>query len=176
MGIGGFLASEAEQNAYRYSLRQTRDRVRRSCSGEMEREVHAVLGPVGVDEKTSRQVAAALMRVEDELAHQPSDADAAKPEESFVRRLLVCCARRPKSLANGDAENGPNAKLRWSEDVGLTAFLLRFAEGQEPVPTSRLVTSALTIGGGCALLSHRAQLTRADFAGGLIPLASLRLA
>ena len=126
MGIGGFLASEAEQNAYRYSLRQTRDRVRRSCSGEMEREVHAVLSPVGVDEKTSRQVAAALMRVEDDLAHQPSDADAAKPSEpSFVRRLLVCCARRPKSLANGDAENGPNAKLRWSEDVGLTAFLLR---------------------------------------------------
>ena len=88
--------------------------------------MHAVLSPVGVDEKTSRQVAAALMRVEDDLAHQPSDADAAKPSEpSFVRRLLVCCARRPKSLANGDAENGPNAKLRWSEDVGLTAFLLR---------------------------------------------------
>ncbi|KAG8768932.1 hypothetical protein FRC12_005266, partial [Ceratobasidium sp. 428] len=46
MGVGGFLASQAERDHFRYLRRTTRDRVLRSCSGEMEREVHAVLGPV----------------------------------------------------------------------------------------------------------------------------------
>ena len=58
MGIGGFLASQAERDHYRYLRKVTAARVIRSCDGEMEREVHAVLGPVGVEEKVSRQVAA----------------------------------------------------------------------------------------------------------------------
>ena len=74
----------------------------RSCSGEMEREVHAVLGPVGVEEKLSRQVAQNLLNVELENSHssQPSQ--------------------------GGDVESNG---LRWSKDVGLTAFLLKFGEG-----------------------------------------------
>ncbi|KAH9038689.1 DUF125-domain-containing protein [Lactarius deliciosus] len=49
MGIGGFLASQAERDHYRFLRRTTKARVLRSCDGEMEREVHAVLGAVGVD-------------------------------------------------------------------------------------------------------------------------------
>ncbi|KAF5345764.1 hypothetical protein D9758_011915 [Tetrapyrgos nigripes] len=46
--------------------------------------------------------------------------------------------------------------LRWSKDVGLTAFLLKFGQGLE-VPTSRLYISAFTIGLGYLI-------------GGLVPL------
>jgi hypothetical protein len=68
----------------------------------MEREVHAVLGPVGVDERLSRQVADCLRKVEVDsgglgaLSGPPSEEEGA---------------------------------LRWSKDVGLTAFLLKFGEG-----------------------------------------------
>ena len=39
MGIGGFLASQAERDHYRYQRKVTAARVYRSCDGEMEREV-----------------------------------------------------------------------------------------------------------------------------------------
>ena len=64
MGIGGFLASQAERDHHRYLRRTIKARVQRSCDGEMEREVYAVLGPVGVNEKVSQQVAHSLMEVE----------------------------------------------------------------------------------------------------------------
>ncbi|KAH9017357.1 DUF125-domain-containing protein [Lactarius deliciosus] len=64
MGIGGFLASQAERDHYRFLRRTTKARVLRSCDGEMEREVHAVLGAVGVDKKVSRQVAHSLLEAE----------------------------------------------------------------------------------------------------------------
>lgn len=101
MGIGGFLASQAERDHHRYLRRTTRARVKRSCDGEMEREVHAILGPVGVDESVSRQVALRLLEVEAGVdggsnGHAPTD-----------------------------AENG----LKWSQSVGVTEFLLKFGEG-----------------------------------------------
>jgi vacuolar iron transporter family protein len=88
----------------------------------MEREVTAVLGPLGVDEKLCRQVAQNLREVE----------------------------MSTETVAGG-------VNLRWSKDVGLTAFLLKFGEGLQEVPTKRLFTSAFTIGMGYLL-------------GGLIPL------
>lgn len=116
MGIGGFLAAQAERDHYHYLHRFTALRVIRSCAGEMEREVHAVLGPVGVDEKTSRAVAKCLREVEDTM----------RPEEDC-------------SQVNGDVETGVMA--RWSKDVGLTAFLLKFGEGLGRVSITRFVTS-----------------------------------
>ncbi|KAI0315289.1 VIT family-domain-containing protein [Amylostereum chailletii] len=136
MGIGGFLASQAERDHYRYLRRQTNARVLRSCDGEMEREVHAVLGPVGVEEKVSRQVAHNLMEVE--------------MGEHAISRTASSSAS-----ASEDEESG--GLLKWSQDVGVTAFLLKFGEGLEEVPTRRLYLSALTIGMGYLL-------------GGLIPL------
>jgi VIT1/CCC1 family predicted Fe2+/Mn2+ transporter len=113
MGLGGFLASQAELDHFHYLRKQTHARVLRSCDGEMEREVHAILGPLGVKEALSRLVAEDLVE------------------------------------AGESEKNDPN--------VGLTAFLLKFGEGMEEVPRSRLWISALTIG-----LSY--------FFGGLVPL------
>ncbi|KAH9947867.1 DUF125-domain-containing protein [Amylocystis lapponica] len=137
MGIGGFLASQAERDHYRYLRKTTSARVLRSCEGEMEREVHAVLGPVGVDEKTCSMVAQCLRDVE------VNTADEREPggEASSARSIST------------DTESG----LRWSKSVGLSAFLLKFGEGLEEVPTRRLYISAFTIGMGY-------------FLGGLIPL------
>ncbi|KAF8874828.1 Ccc1 family [Infundibulicybe gibba] len=127
MGIGGFLASQAERDHYRYLRHHTRARVVRSCAGEMEREVAEVLGPVGVDDRTCAAVAKCLRDVEGE--HDPDQPPAPADEE----------------------------RLRWSNDVGLTAFLLKFGQGLEEIPTLRLYISAFTIGMGYLL-------------GGLIPL------
>lgn len=99
MGIGGFLASQAERDHHHYLRRMTKARVQRSCDGEMEREVYAVLGPVGVDEKVSRQVALNLLEVESTTAEQ--------------------------SEGPSDAEHG----LKWSRSVGLSEFLLKFGQG-----------------------------------------------
>ncbi|KAI0074953.1 membrane fraction protein [Panus rudis PR-1116 ss-1] len=122
MGIGGFLASQAERDHYLYLKKHTAARVRRSCEGEMEREVYGVLGPIGVDEKTSRLVAKNLRDVELETNGDGSSSS---------------------SMA-GSEEGG----LRWSNSVGLTAFLLKFGEGMEEVPTKRMYISAFTIGMG----------------------------
>jgi len=131
MGIGGFLASQAERDHYQFLQRHTAARVHRSCAGEMEREVHAVLGPVGVDEKLSRAIAKNLRDVEIEADGVGSNG------------------------GTGDVEEG--AVLRWSKDIGLTPFLLKFGEGLEDISLRRCYVSAFTIGMGYLL-------------GGLIPL------
>ncbi|KDQ56772.1 hypothetical protein JAAARDRAFT_207842 [Jaapia argillacea MUCL 33604] len=144
MGIGGFLASQAERDHYRYLRKTTSARVLRSCSGEMEREVYAVLGPIGVDEKTSRMVANCLRNVEVETVDEPESGESSR--------------RASMSSGSGTVANmEEGGVLRWSKDVGLTAFLLKFGEGLEEVPTKRLFISAFTIGMGYLL-------------GGLIPL------
>ena len=138
MGIGGFLASQAERDHYRYLRRQTKARVLRSCDGEMEREVHAVLGPVGVEESVSRAVARNLLEVE--IGEHTAD-----------------IAGHSSSSQQGSSDAESMQSLRWSDDVGVTAFLLKFGEGLEEVPTKRLFISAFTIGMGYLL-------------GGIIPL------
>ncbi|KAL7284703.1 hypothetical protein ACG7TL_002008 [Trametes sanguinea] len=148
MGIGGFLATQAERDHYRYLRKVTSARVLRSCDGEMEREVHAVLGPVGVDEKVSREVAHCLREVEFN-GGAPVDAE---PESSTRRPTGRASTASDATLT---AEEG--GELRWSKDVGLTAFLLKFGEGLEDVSTARMYTSAFTIGMGYLV-------------GGLIPL------
>jgi hypothetical protein len=110
MGIGGFLASQAERDHYRYLRRTTRARVERSCAGEMEREVHAILGPLGLEQSLSRRVADALMKVEDDSAGEGG-------------------STTPSSEESG---------LRWAKDVGISAFLLKFGEGLEEVPDRRM--------------------------------------
>jgi VIT1/CCC1 family predicted Fe2+/Mn2+ transporter len=131
MGIGGFLASQAERDHYQFLQRHTAARVHRSCSGEIEREVHAVLGPIGVNEKLSRAVAKNLRDVEVEADGMSSNG------------------------GTGDVEEG--TVLRWSEEVGLTPFLLKFGEGLEDISLRRCYVSAFTIGMGYLL-------------GGIIPL------
>ena len=102
MGIGGFLASQSERDHYRYQRRSTAARVNRSCDGEIEREVAQVLGPVGVDEKICSSVAKCLRDLELESEGSGSDS-------------------RPSTIEDGG--------LKWSKDVGVTAFLIKFGEG-----------------------------------------------
>ncbi|KAJ7216379.1 VIT family-domain-containing protein [Mycena pura] len=130
MGIGGFLASQAERDHYRFLRDSTAARVIRSCDGEMEREVAEVLAPLGVDERTCNAVARCLR-----------DAEIPATSSNPVR--------------THDLES--NESLRWSKEVGLTPFLLKFGAGLEEVPTRRLYISAATIGAGYLV-------------GGIIPL------
>ncbi|TDL27783.1 DUF125-domain-containing protein [Rickenella mellea] len=139
MGVGGFLASQSERDHCLYVRRHTAARVQRSCSGEMEREVHAILGPVGVEDKLSRQIAQSLLSLEVDSEGNGAIGNGVANGNGHVH----------------DTEGGPD--LRWKKDVGLTAFLLKFGEGMEEVPTRRLYISAFTIGMGYLL-------------GGLIPL------
>lgn len=99
MGIGGFLASQAERDHYRYLQHHTAKRVHHICAGEMEREVTEVLGPVGVDEETCRAVAQSLWSAEEagDGFEMPADEE--------------------------------NAKLISKKEVGLTAFLLKLGQG-----------------------------------------------
>lgn len=152
MGIGGFLASQAERDHYRYQRKSTAARVKRSCDGEIQREVAQVLGPVGVDEKICSLVAKCLLDLELESEGHGPDS-------------------RPPSVEDGG--------LKWSKGVGVTAFLIKFGEGlgaskvlrievsstlahpfrcaSEEVPDRRMYMSAFTIGIGYLV-------------GGLIPL------
>ncbi|KAK4688089.1 vacuolar iron transporter family protein, partial [Tremellales sp. Uapishka_1] len=143
MGLGGYLASQAELDHFHYLRKQTHARVIRSCAGEMEREVHSILGPLGVEEPLSRLVAEGLRNIEDDI----SSADG-----TAVEGVYSSSSPSPRFQDEEDGEG-----LKFSEGVGLTAFLLKFGEGIEEVPRSRLYISALTIG-----LSY--------FVGGLIPL------
>ena len=102
MGIGGFLASQAERDYYRYQRKSTAARVKRSCDGEIEREIAQVLGPVGVDEKICSSVAKCLRDLELESDGHGSDS-------------------RPLTTEDGG--------LKWSKDVGVTAFLIKFGDG-----------------------------------------------
>ncbi|KAG1853167.1 VIT family-domain-containing protein [Suillus subalutaceus] len=120
MGIGGFLASSAERDHYHFMRRHTSARVQRSCIGEMEREVCAVLVPVGVDEQTCQAVTKCLRDAEFD----------------------------PEVDANGSSSDEEAQLLRWKDQVGLTPFLLKFGEGMEEISKRRVYMSALTIGFG----------------------------
>ena len=102
MGIGGFLGSQAERDHYRYQQHSLAKRVNNSCSGELERGVYRVLGPVGVDERTCRSVMDCLKEVETNY------------QGGSVNRSGI------------DEEN---TRQKWANTVGLTAFLLKFELG-----------------------------------------------
>lgn len=142
----------------------------------MEREVHSILGPLGVKETLSRLVAEDLRKVEDStrgergggtegiMTAQPTRAGGEEKKTGWFK-----WGKRKTEEEDGG--------VKGNEEMGMTAFLLKFGEGlgarhplasryyesnadvlnSEEVPRSRLYISALTIG-----LSY--------FIGGLIPL------
>ncbi|KZT62056.1 DUF125-domain-containing protein [Calocera cornea HHB12733] len=143
MGIGGFLASSAERDHYRFLKKQTHERVVRLCEGEMGRQVHEILGPVGIDEKASALVAHELRKMESTQYGE---------DGKEIRR-------RPNLFhKETDAEKASQTETEGGEDdLGLTAFLMKFGEGMEDVPLKRAYLSAITIGSGY-------------FFGGIVPL------
>ncbi|KAG2105798.1 VIT family-domain-containing protein [Suillus discolor] len=120
MGIGGFLASSAERDRCHYMRRHISARMQRSCVRQMEREVCAVLVPVGVDEQTCQAVTRCLRDAEFD----------------------------PEVSANGSSSDEEAQLLRWKDQVGLTPFLLKFGEGMEDISICRVYSSALIIGLG----------------------------
>ena len=127
MGLGGYLASQAELDHFHYLRRHTAARVLRSCSGEMEREVHSILGPLGVNEALSRLVAEDLRRVEDDV--WGDRAVGTEGVEGVVSASSIPNKDSNKSWfgkKNNEEEDGGQSP---SEDMGLTAFLLKFGEG-----------------------------------------------
>ncbi|EIW70564.1 membrane fraction protein [Tremella mesenterica] len=166
MGLGGYLASQAELDHFHYLRRQTRARVLRSCAGEMEREVHALLGPLGVKEELSRLVCEDLRAVEEksyeyEGNDQGGNAGLTSGVEPAVQLPIEAGEVGRQGwfrwrLRKTEEEDG-GIKGDVNQEMGLTPFLLKYGEGMEEVPVSRLYISALTIG-----ISY--------FVGGLIPL------
>ncbi|TYJ57757.1 hypothetical protein B9479_001611 [Cryptococcus floricola] len=158
MGLGGYLASQAELDHFHYLRRQTHARVLRSCSGEMEREIHSILGPLGVKETLSRLVAEDLRTVEEDIygTDETVGAEGVVTQSGRVTPIDSKKSWNPLSWRKKPVEE-ESGGFEGTEDMGMTAFLLKFGEGMEEVPVSRLYISALTIG-----LSY--------FIGGLIPL------
>ncbi|KIM21045.1 hypothetical protein M408DRAFT_18489 [Serendipita vermifera MAFF 305830] len=128
MGIGAFLATQAERDSYKFLQQQTAARVSQSCAGELEREVDEILGPIGVPSELSRQVANTLQR----------------EEMRALEAEGVSAAEAQALLEDGRTVN----QLKFQSTIGLTPFLLQFGQGVEPVPRSRMYSSAATIGLG----------------------------
>jgi len=95
----------------------------------MKREVHSILGPLGVNESLSRLVAEDLRTVEDDTWGRNTDGN-----EGVVS---VHPRRKPR---HGDAEKKgwriwrkrteeENGGVKGNDEMGLTAFLLKFGEG-----------------------------------------------
>lgn len=112
------MASQAEMDHYHYLRRQTHARVARSCSGEMEREVHSILGPIGVKEGLSRLVANDLRKVEEEAIENSSRSSGASGKSWW--KLW----KREGGIRLEEEGGQPE-----SSEMGLTAFLLKFGEG-----------------------------------------------
>ena len=121
------VASQAELDHFHYLRKQTQARVLRSCVGEMEREIHAILGPLGVKETLSRLIANDLRAVEDKSwGGQVDDSEGimAAPARGIQEEKRRGCLGRRRREA--EEENGG---IKGNADMGLTAFLLKFGEG-----------------------------------------------
>lgn len=170
MGIGGFLSAQAELSHFAFNHKSTQQRIERSCGTEVQRQVHDILKGYGIAPDTSAQIAAELTAKEH--ARRQAEQLAAlqqKRAATSSRRKIFGCIPLPSSSASSSSlpahkrtASDEEAQLLSGDDedleqAGLTPFLLKLGEGLEPVSTSRLYISALTIG-----LSY--------FIGGIIPL------
>lgn len=115
------VASQAEMDHYHYLRRQTHARVARSCSGEMEREVHSILGPIGVKEGLSRLVANNLRTVEEEALENASRTSSNNSGKSWWKLW-----KREGGIRLEEEGGSPGGD---AGEMGLTAFLLKFGEG-----------------------------------------------
>lgn len=141
MGVGGLLSAQAELSHYNYMHTSTAQRVAQSCSGELEREVCAILEPFGVPEDVGALVAAKLQSVEmrefESVYSQARDTiDQSLPNPVTATQKAVSPPSPPPRRSDGLV--GP--------ERGLTPFLLRLGEGLEKVEESRVWQSALVIG------------------------------
>ncbi|KAF8752372.1 VIT family [Rhizoctonia solani] len=138
MGVGGFLASQAERDHFRYLRRTTGTaycaHAAVKWSARSMRIAPSRSRRFGFFHRYARYPWNGNQTTElDEPWH-------VGPQDCYAAQVV-------------EEESQP---LRWQEDVGLTAFLLKFGEGMGS-PTARLYISAFTIGAGYLV-------------GGLVPL------
>jgi hypothetical protein len=88
----------------------------------MEREVHDILGPLGVKESRSRLITENLREVEEDLRRGSSSS----VEARTTLRQRLNKLNRLKVCGRGAEEEGAQQE---SNDMGLAAFLLKFGEG-----------------------------------------------
>ena len=133
---------------FHYLRRQTAARVLRSCSGEMEREVHSILGPLGINEALSRLVADDLREIEEDVWGDRAAgtegvegvAPAGKKQDDGKRGWFSWRKRNKEEEDGGQREGG--------EEMGLTAFLLKFGEGMGECSEPRMNTTKSGLGRG----------------------------
>ena len=103
----------------------------------MEREVHSILGPLGIKESLSRLVAEDLRSVEEDIWGDRAE-DGSAPLGTGTEGIVAVSASRPKSPKTekkgwwkwGQAGREEEGGVRQGgEGMGLTAFLLKFGEG-----------------------------------------------
>lgn len=129
MGVGGYLAAKAEQDTFRHRYTEITNRLAVACDSELDREVHDILGPLGLQENVSRVVSRALAQAQ----HATEERD----DRSFTSSHL---AHQRSLFGRLGLTQRPVPK------EGTVAFLLKLGEGMEEVPSSRLFLSAVTIG------------------------------
>jgi hypothetical protein len=102
----------------------------------MEREVHSILGPLGVNEALSRLVAEDLRVVEEdvwgdrvgETQGQEGVVRAASPKRETESKKGGWLSKLRGKRDTEEEDGGSKAQER-DEDMGLTAFILKFGEG-----------------------------------------------
>jgi hypothetical protein len=87
----------------------------------MEREVHSILGPLGVKEALSRLLAEDLRAVEEDVWGEAAEG----PDGVMVRRREQQQRKGGWKFWKNDIEGGNGS----NDEMGLTAFLLKFGEG-----------------------------------------------
>ncbi|KAI7953816.1 hypothetical protein MJO28_006363 [Puccinia striiformis f. sp. tritici] len=167
MGVGGYLASEADRDQFRYRQRLVRKRVAQSCSTGMDRQVQDILQPFGISHGVCGMVSNDLLKFE---YLRTSSAGQEKTPSSWKKSALVSTFLRIFSRNAPDYDAISQEKIMEEETVrlrgfeseslglGMTEFLLKFGEGVEEVSTFQMYLAAFTIG-----FSY--------FIGGLIPMA-----
>ncbi|KAA1071004.1 hypothetical protein PGTUg99_011690 [Puccinia graminis f. sp. tritici] len=168
MGVGGYLASEADRDQFRYRQRVIRKRVAHSCSSSMDRQVQEILQPFGISHGLCGMVSNDLLKFE---YLRTTSKDRAKKSSGFKKSALVSLlstllsSRKTPDYDSVSQEKSSDEEALQltgfeSESLGLgmTEFLLKFGEGVEEVSTFQMYLSAFTIG-----FSY--------FIGGLIPMA-----
>ncbi len=165
----GYLAAKAEQDTFRHRFSFLTHKLNVACASEIDREVHEILGPLGVRQGVSRLVARSL-----ELAQREEEEREAgrlgEGEKMDFGAVLGDSegVEKPRKAVEPATTAATKSKSSWHEMFGLvpkphvptrgtSAFLIKFGDGMEEVPQRRLFISAFTIG-----ISY--------FLGGLIPI------
>ncbi|KAA1067831.1 hypothetical protein PGT21_018281 [Puccinia graminis f. sp. tritici] len=167
MGVGGYLASEADRDQFRYRQRVIRKRVANSCSNAMDGRVQELLQPFGISQGLCGMVSNDLLKFE---YLRTTSSHQAKLSSSWQKSALgslimtIFSRKTPDydSISQEKSSDEETVQLTGFESeslgLGMTEFLLKFGEGVEEVSTFQMYLSAFTIG-----FSY--------FIGGLIPMA-----